>query len=246
MSPSFDLGPPSAWEQLFHNAPLSQYINHPSGRFRTAFGPVFYRGRLDGSARLLIVGQDPSTDETLAQRILVGEAGQRLQGLLHKLGVNSSYLMLNTFLYGVFGQFDGALRAISGEPTIQHYRNQLFNHAQATSPLVAVLTLGNAARDAIDHWPGGRGLPVFSLRHPSARADVLPNWNSQLLALAAQVGPDLGQATDLTPYGASFTVGDVASIPAVDLPFGLPSWHGSGGTRSTRQRSKNSILWVGP
>jgi len=27
--------------------------------FRTEWGPIFHRGRLDGSARLLIVGQDP-------------------------------------------------------------------------------------------------------------------------------------------------------------------------------------------
>lgn len=246
MSPSFDPGPPPDWAQLFHAAPLQGYIDHPSGRFRTAFGPVYYRGRLDGSARLLIVGQDPSTDETLAQRILVGEAGQRLQGLLRKLGVARSYLMLNTFLYGVFGQFDSALRAISHEPAILQLRNQLFDHALATSPLEAVIAIGNAAKDAVDRWPGGQGLARVALRHPSARADVLPNWNAQLPALAAQIAPDAGQAVDLTPYGPDFTAADMAPIPAADLPFGLPPWHGSGGTRSTRQRSKDRILWSAP
>jgi uracil-DNA glycosylase len=245
MSPSFDPGPPAAWEQLFRAAPLAHYIDHPSERFRTAFCPVFYRGRLDGSARVLIVGQDPSTDEILAQRILVGEAGQRVQGLLRKLGISRSYVMFNTFLYGVFGQFDSALRTIAHEPPIAQYRNQLLDQAIATNPIEAMLTVGNAASDAIGQWPGGQGLPVIALRHPSARSDVLTNWNARLPELAAHIAPDPGQTRDLTPYGATFQPQDELAIPAADLPFGLPTWHGSGGTRSTR-RSPKSILWTAP
>ena len=112
----FDSGPPSAWASLFAQAPLDAYIAHSSGRFRTPFGPVWYRGRLDGTARVLLVGQDPSTDEILAQRIFVGSAGQRVQELLRKLGVTQSYLLLNTFLFSVFGQYDSQLRAIAREP----------------------------------------------------------------------------------------------------------------------------------
>ena len=41
-------------------------------RFRLEWGPIFHRGRLDGSARLLIVGQDPAQHETIVRRILVG------------------------------------------------------------------------------------------------------------------------------------------------------------------------------
>ena len=66
--------------------PLAAYTDHPSGRFRADFGPVYYRGRLDGAA-VLLVGQDPSTDELLGHRILVGDAGQRVQGLLRKIGI---------------------------------------------------------------------------------------------------------------------------------------------------------------
>ena len=55
---------------------------YPLDSFRVEWGPVFHRGRLDGSARVLVIGQDPATHETIARRILVGEAGQRAQGLL--------------------------------------------------------------------------------------------------------------------------------------------------------------------
>ncbi len=97
----FDKGPSPSWAQTFFNAPRQFYIDHPSGRFRTEFGPVYYRGRLNGGVKILIIGQDPSTDEVLAQRNLVGSAGQRVQGLLRKLGITKSYVMFNTFLYGI-------------------------------------------------------------------------------------------------------------------------------------------------
>ena len=80
---------------------------YPLDSFRVEWGPVFHRGRLDGSARVLIIGQDPATHETIARRILVGEAGQRAQGLLTRLGIERSYVFINTFLYSVYGQSGG-------------------------------------------------------------------------------------------------------------------------------------------
>jgi len=56
---------------------------------------VFYRGRLDGSARLLCAASDPSTTERVAMRTLVGDAGQRVQGFLTKVGLTRSHLCLN-------------------------------------------------------------------------------------------------------------------------------------------------------
>lgn len=48
--------------------------------FRVEWGPIFHRGRLDGSARVLVVGQDPAQHETIVRRILIGIAGRRTQG----------------------------------------------------------------------------------------------------------------------------------------------------------------------
>ena len=81
---------------------------YPPDSFRTEWGPIFHRGRLDGSARVLVIGQDPATHETICRRILVGEAGQRAQGLLAKLGITRSYVLVNAFLYSVFGQHGGS------------------------------------------------------------------------------------------------------------------------------------------
>ena len=241
--PTFDSGPPGPWAQLFDQAPLAAYVGHPSDRFRTEFAPVYYRGRLDGSARVLVVGQDPSTDEILAQRILVGEAGQRVQRLLTKLGVARSYVMFNTFLFGVHGQFDSTLRTISSTNPICSYRNSLLDRVVASNQIQAVLAIGKAAQHAVAQWPGAAGLTRFDLMHPTALGGVTADWNAALPALQAAIPADPGVAPDPTPFGATFTPADLQPIPREDLPFGLPSWHGTGGTHSSRDRSRTRIVW---
>src|SRR3954466_415061 len=84
---------------------------YPAKSFRVEWGPIFHRGRLDGSARLLVLGQDPGAHEAFVRRILLGEAGQRVQGFLRKLGIERSYAMVNTFLYSVYGQSGGERHA---------------------------------------------------------------------------------------------------------------------------------------
>jgi uracil-DNA glycosylase len=37
---------------------------YPSSQFRVEWGPIFHRGRLDGSARVLVIGQDPAQHES--------------------------------------------------------------------------------------------------------------------------------------------------------------------------------------
>src|SRR6185295_10910527 len=93
------------YKSLVENAPGAEVF--PSKDFRIEWGPIFHRGRLDGSARLLVIGQDPAQHETVVRRILVGEAGHRIQGFLAKLGIDRSYVMVNTYLYSVFGQGGG-------------------------------------------------------------------------------------------------------------------------------------------
>lgn len=244
--PPFDRGPPEAWVDLFAQAPLDHYVAHPRKRFRIHFGPVHYRGRLDGTARVLVLGQDPSTNEILAQRVLVGASGQRVQRLLAKLGITRSHVIANTFLFSVFGQFDAELRAISREPAILGFRNRCLDKLRAENPLEAVITFGVAPRHAVENWPGGEGLPVFALTHPAAPDGVvLANWNGSLDAMAAAITPDRDGVVDATPYGVAFTEADSMPVPAFDLPFGLPEWHGSGGGHSTRD-GDDTIVWTSP
>lgn len=244
----FDNGPDPSWAQLFGSAAAGLYTNHPE-LFRVGFGPVWYRGRLAGAVKVLVVGQDPSTDEVLAQRILVGSAGQRVQGLLRKVGITSSYAMFNTFLYGIQKLQDNApLKAWAEGPLSVSFRNKVFDKIASANSLEAIVSFGNFADRAVQLWAGRPvSVPWFQLHHPSAtEADVLSDWNANLSALIAAVTPDNVALVDSSPYGASFDQFDVADIPRADLPFGIPHWHGTGGKTHSDRSGPNQINWKAP
>jgi uracil-DNA glycosylase len=244
--PPFDPGPPLPWADHFATAPLDAYLHHPRRRFRVQFGPVYYRGRLDGTARVLVVGQDPSTNEILAQRAFVGLSGQRVQRVLARLGLTRSYTITNTFLFPVFGQFNAELRRISLEPAIRDFRHACLDRLRRENLIQAIVAFGAAPRHAVEHWPGAEDIPTFFLTHPAADDQtVLRDWSRQLEAMAGVVTPDPDGEVDLAPYGTRFTPADHAPIPAHDLPFGLPSWHAGGGGTSTRD-GNNRIIWSSP
>ncbi len=242
--PDYDPGPPLNWQEFFARAPV--YEDYWPDKFRWEYGPIFYRGRLDRTARVLIIGQDPSTDEAIARRAFVGRSGQRLQGLLKKIGILRSYVMVNTFLYSVYGQFDDDLREISLNPIVLDYRNEMLDILAQKNEIEVVLTIGVGARHACEHWPGAQNYTVYNLVHPAAPEDmVLPNWNEHLPLLRGLVTPDEGAEPDTSLYGAEFTAEDHVLIPRLDLPFGMPAWHGTGGTHSHRNGPKE-IIWEGP
>jgi hypothetical protein len=95
----FDKGPDAAFAKHFAALPDHDDIKE---NFWYDWGPVFYRGRLDGSAKILCVASDPGPTERIAGRTLVGNAGQRVQGFLHKTGLTQSYVCLNGWAYALF------------------------------------------------------------------------------------------------------------------------------------------------
>lgn len=247
-----DPGPDVEWSAFFATAPLATYRAHPN-EFRLDFGPVYYRGRLDGTARVLIVGQDPAPNELVGHRAFVGTSGQRVQGFLRKLGIRRDYLMINTFLYPVFGQFAGTLAQLSQEASILGFRNALLDRIADRNPLEAVIAVGSAAQDAVQRWPGSAALPGRHITHPSAwdEAALLASWNQGLDALRSIVEPQAGAAIDNTSYGSEFTEADLEPIPRRDLPFGVPEWLGAG-DHATRGRTPDGhtddkkIVWTAP
>ena len=215
----------------------------PSRDFRTEWGPIFHRGRLDGSARVLVIGQDPATHEAISRRILVGEAGQRVQGFLARVGVTHSYVMVNAFLYSVYGQGGGARHA--RDTAIAAYRDRWLDALTEPQALTAVVTLGGLARTAYEDWADRRPavadrLHLAPIRHPTypesasaagqlshaeATSSLLENWNGRLAALHQRVqahAPD--EVVALRPYGTTWQEGDLAPIPEEDLPAGCPAW----------------------
>ena len=247
-----DPGPDIGWTAFFAGAPLATYQAHPSD-FRLDFGPIYYRGRLDGTARVLVIGQDPAANELVAHRAFVGASGQRVQGFLSRIGIRRDYVMVNTFLYPVFGQFFGSLRELTKDPEVLVFRNNMLDKIAAENPLEAVIAVGGAAVDAVERWTGRAGLHVQHITHPSAldHAVLLANWNQGLTELRAIMTPEAGIAIDSATYGADWVDADHEPIPRRDLPFGVPDWHGVGSHASRGRNPDNStnhkeIIWKAP
>jgi len=213
---------------------------YPEDQFRVEWGPVFHRGRLDGSARVLVIGQDPAQHETIVRRILVGEAGRRLQGLLAKLGVTRSYVCINTWLYSVYGDVKSETQHSAA---LNDYRNRWLDALLVGGQVQAVIALGQAADKAWTTWratAAGQAAQVAyaAVTHPTqpessskgdkaklaaATAKLLQNWNAALDVLwPAVTHPDV--PISAVAYGSTWADGDRVAIPESDLPAGLPPW----------------------
>jgi len=239
MTHQFDPGPVAEpFRSLAQDYPGAEA--YPADAFRVEWGPIFHRGRLDSSARVLVVGQDPAASEDVTRRILVGAAGHRIQGFLAKLGIDTSYVMINTFLYSVYGQQGGERH--KEDAAIVAYRTRWLEALLAGGAIEAVIALGALADDAWTQYliraPSAAGLPYAHITHPTqpesssggdarrlaaATSALLANWNAALQHLHPQIAqPDVRRP--LVPYGSAWAAGDLAEIPEQDLPPGLPAW----------------------
>lgn len=238
MARTFDPGyGAEPFRSLVADAPGS--ATYPPNDFRLEWGPVFHRGRLDGSARVLVLGQDPAQHETILRRILVGEAGHRIQGFLAKLGINTSYVMVNTFLYSVFGQ-GGGNKHRNNKP-IARYRNRWLRALLDGGKVEAVVALGSLADGAWHSFldsSAGAGVQVkyepithptqpeaaggTGAAHAAAVKRMLENWNQALQSLHPLQHPD--RAGPLKPYGQTFKANERVAIPEIDTPPWAPDW----------------------
>ena len=192
----FDPGPDrgSGWADLFAQTPNYRGFGKAVlGReaFRWHFGPMFYRGRLDGSARVLVIGQEGAQDESLSHRSFTGGTGGHMQHFLAHLGIERSYLFLNTFVYPIFGQYTAGLRTLAQDPRspLVAHRHRVLDKAHDTGDLRLVIAVGLAAKESVATWitshggtadpgrlhdatPGdlSAGLRFLGVMHPGAAA----------------------------------------------------------------------------
>ena len=209
MAASFDEGFRRPYDRLVREAPGDDV--YPQAAFRTEWGPIFHRGRLDGSARVLVLGQDPATHETICRRILVGEAGQRLQGFLAKLGITRSYVLINALLYSVYGQ-GGGTKHVSDDGIVA-YRNRWLDTLVERNELDAIVSLGQLADVSYQRWrddtavAGADAVAYRNVIHPTypesasatgtitkaaAMARLTTSWNDALTALHGSVASRRG------------------------------------------------------
>lgn len=254
------------WRTLCAECPGADV--YPPDDFRVEWGPIFHRGRLDGTARVLVIGQDPAQHEAIVRRILVGEAGHRLQGFLWKLGIDRSYVLVNAFLYPVYGQGGGDRHA--DDARIAAYRHRWLAALLRGGQVQAVLALGALAETAWQGWlasPEGAGtdLPFARITHPTqpesssegdpdrratALATMLANWNAALGLLGPAI-EDRDDDEPREPYGVDFVEGERRPVPLFDLPAGVPSWMGAHSgwaerTGATPRRRRRTIAVTVP
>ena len=163
--PTYDPGPPEPFHSRFDALPDYEPFR---AHFWFDWGPVFYRGRLDGSARVLCVASDPGPTERIAGRTLVGDAGQRVQGFLVKLGLTRSYLCLNAFAYALIPATAAPVGPVLSEPRLPGLAEQRVRPGRGR-PLSRSSRSVSLAQEALDLWPGSAGLAVVEIAHPSSR-----------------------------------------------------------------------------
>jgi uracil-DNA glycosylase len=236
----FDPGPPRQVAEHFDKVP--SYAPHRD-LFWYDWGPVFYRGRLDRSARVLCIASDPGPTERIAGRTLVGDAGQRVQGFLHKLGVTRSYACVNAYAYALLPSRSMTAIPILAEPEQQSWRNELFSMIVGQQ-LQAIVTFGLQARIAVEQWTDAPPVMIKKVPHPSSRdaAKLITEWRTAVADLRTVVTPDPDGNNSGPNYDEKFSESDYGPIPRGDLPFGLPSWLGDDSRgRQSRPKRRNTV-----
>jgi len=235
-----DPGPTGPMKAVLDATPDYKTAVGDSTTFWYAFGPVLYRGRLDGSARVLGIASDPGPSECLpfARRTLVGDSGQKTQGFLAKLGLTRSYVLVNAFAVALHpGKKTKGLQVLRANAEIQTSRQALYNALLASGSLQAIVAFGDVAHVAYDLWAASNaavaGVPVFKVSHPAAvdrtgSGDdaALKQWKQTVTALRAFVTPDSDGTASGPNYGSYFTETDYVRIPRWDFPSVTPAYIG--------------------
>ena len=271
----YDEGPPagSGWAELFAAVPNYRGLGVAVvGReaFRWHHGPMFYRGRLDGSARVVIVGQEGAQDESLSHRSFTGGTGARMQRLLRHLGIDRSYLFINSFVYPIFGQYTPDLRSLAQDPKspVAQHRNQIFDKAIIDGDARLVIAVGLAAKESVATWikaHGGNAQPdklhlaalgsipghvhVVGVLHPGSAA------GGSTAAIKADFSRAIGLVRDWLSADPAWLPIDAGMsrdlnapytyssdpIPHADFPFGISPRLGRGATTSNRCDNQRGI-----
>lgn len=250
----FDSGPTPALAEHFSRLP--SYVAQRD-LFWFDWGPIFYRGRLDKSARVLVIASDPGPTERVAHRTLVGDAGQRVQGFLHKLGLTRSYVCVNAFAYALMPSHAGEAAPLLRDPAQVAWRNGLLDEISGPR-LQAIIAFGVQGHAALDLWPGHPQIKRLVLPHPSSRDPkaLVDAWRTAITTLRATVTPDVDGQANTANYGPTFLEADYQRVPLRDLPFGVPAflgddaWSRKKHSNSSVERPKSDfklgLLWHAP
>ena len=224
------------------------------------WGPVFYRGRLTGKARLLGIASDPGPTERIVGRTLVGDAGQRVQGFLEKVGLTRSYVLVNAFPVAVHpGKVEQGRCRCSRTTTSSRWRNRFYD--LVTGPdLEAIVAFGGNAHARWTCGTASRTCRPSRSRTPRAttRPSLLAQWRTAIPDLRAAVTPDPDGTQGGANYGTTFRESDYRrSRPRTCRSGCRPGWAttpGAAGQATAQQLGRaacasdqdHTLVWQAP
>lgn len=161
----YDPGPAKnlSWIRLFSETPNYRQLSKEAlakEKFRWHFGPMYYRGRLTpNSVKVFIIGQEGAQDESLSHRSFSGSTGGRMQYFLKFIGINYSYLFVNTFVYPIFSQYFPNIKWLAQDPRspIVNQRHSIFNYILQKNDVRLIVAVGTAAKESVVSWVESRG-----------------------------------------------------------------------------------------
>jgi hypothetical protein len=257
-----DAGPSGSMKTTMDATPNYKTQVGDSTTFWYEFGPVLYRGRLDGTAKVMVIASDPGPVECLpfVRRTLTGDSGQKTQGFLAKLGLTRSYVLVNAFAVAMHPSAKTkGLSVLRNNAAIMTARHALYDALLAGGALQAVVAFGSeVAYKAFDLWaaanPAVAAVPVVKLPHPAAidrtgsgNDSSLKKWVTGIAQLRAIVTPDAGGNATGPNYGNYFTELDYARVPRWDLPKVAPTYVGDDSWgRAANPRHNNCCVRPSP
>ena len=226
----------SGWAALFAETPNYRGLGRAVvGReaFRWHHGPMFFRGRLDGSARVVVVGQEGAQDESLSHRSFTGGTGARIQHLLCHLGLNRSYLFLNSFVYPIFGQYTDDLRPLAQDrrSPIASHRHRILDKAVVDGDARLVIAVGRAAKESVATWIQAHGGSADPERLDQASMGSLParvravgvvHPGAAAGGATSEIRADFQRACDLVRSLVESDAGWLPADPGVDRNLAAP------------------------
>jgi hypothetical protein len=217
---SFDNGPPAALAN--HFAQLPDIPEQFREFFWYDWGPVFYRGRLTGNARFLGIASDPGPTERVVGRTLVGDAGQRVQGFLDKIGLTRSYVLVNAYPVAVHPSDGSSAKPVLSDKDQLKWRNRFYDMVIGEE-LQAIVAFGGNAVAALDLWTGKPDVLTLEVPHPSSHVEsvLLEKWREAIPKLRAVVTPDDDGNASGPNYGDTFEEADNRRL--VGTPGDAPS-----------------------
>jgi hypothetical protein len=218
----------------------------------------------------MVVGQEGAQDESLAHRSFTGGTGARMQHLLRFLGLDRSYLFVNSFVYPIFGQYTLDLRTLAQDPRspIVSHRHLIYDKAVVDGDVRLVIAVGRAAKESVATWIKSHGGTAQPESLHTASMGNLPNRvravgvlhpggasSGSTSAIKADFARAIGRIRGWLQDDPSWLPVDPgmtrnlsapfpyssAAIPFRDFPFGTCPRLGRGGTSSNRSDNQRAI-----